>query len=157
LGAGIEVKFNGYVLLAPSVHSSGAHYRWINDLFHLPVVPWPKQLIPASELPKPQRPSAQPANSAPRAGGLDRVRMKCEEISRVDYGNSATEVWKLSTHVGQYVAEKQVSEEAAWELLSHALDGWTYTSYADEKNMIQQLENGFRVGLGQPRDEWVQQ
>ncbi|MGW5475429.1 bifunctional DNA primase/polymerase [Streptomyces sp. NPDC004008] len=156
-GIGIEVKFNGYVLLAPSVHSSGTRYRWINDLFHHPVVPWPKQLVPASALPKPQRLSVPSARTTSRADGLERVRMKCQEINQVDYGNAATDVWRLSTHVGQYVAEKQVSEEAAWELLSHALDGWTYASYADEKNMIQQLENGFRVGLNQPRDEWVQQ
>lgn len=158
LADGIELKLNGYVLLAPSVHSSGAQYRWINDLFHHPVVPWPtKQLMPASALPKPQRPVVQAVNITSHAEGMDRVRMKCQEINQVDYGNAATEVWKLSVQVGQYVAEKQAPEDAAWALLAHALNGWTYDSYADEKNMRQQLENGFRVGLGQPRDEWVQQ
>ncbi|WP_369395048.1 bifunctional DNA primase/polymerase [Streptomyces sp. CG1] len=46
LAVGIELKLNGYVLLAPSVHSSGAQYRWVNDLFNPPVVPWPKQASP---------------------------------------------------------------------------------------------------------------
>ncbi|MEU6316103.1 bifunctional DNA primase/polymerase [Streptomyces sp. NPDC047009] len=156
-GIGIEVKFNGYVLLAPSVNSSGGQYRWINDLFFHPVVPWPRQLTPLSELPKSERPSVPSAHlTVSHTDGLERVRMKCQEITQVDYGNAATDVWRLSLHVGQYVAERQVSEETAWELLSHALDGWTYAKYADEKNMTQQLHNGFQAGLGQPRDEWVQ-
>jgi len=47
LGPGIDLKHNGYILLAPSVHSSGSRYRWYGSgRFVLPTVPWPKALTP---------------------------------------------------------------------------------------------------------------
>ncbi|WP_406507647.1 bifunctional DNA primase/polymerase [Streptomyces sp. NBC_00212] len=47
LGPGLDVKHNGYILLAPSVHSSGRRYRWSGDeLFRTPEVPWPATLTP---------------------------------------------------------------------------------------------------------------
>ncbi|MET8534027.1 bifunctional DNA primase/polymerase [Streptomyces sp. NPDC005065] len=156
LADGIEIKLNGYILLAPSLHASGARYRWVNDLFHHPVVPWPKQLTPASALPKPERSPMQSVSVISHAEGLDRVRMKCQEINQVDYGNAATDVWKLSVHVGQYVAEGQVPKDAAWALLEQALDGWQYGKYGDENALRQSLVNGFRKGLNQPREAWTQ-
>lgn len=47
---GIDFKHNGYILLAPSVHSSGYRYRWFGDgLFRHPTTPWPGQLLPRKE------------------------------------------------------------------------------------------------------------
>lgn len=47
LGPGLDVKLNGYILLSPSVHSSGHRYQWSgNGRFILPTVPWPAALTP---------------------------------------------------------------------------------------------------------------
>lgn len=47
LGPGLDVKANGYILLSPSVHSSGRRYRWSGDgRFIHPETPWPAALTP---------------------------------------------------------------------------------------------------------------
>lgn len=47
LGPGLDVKLNGYILLAPSVHSSGNRYRWYgHGHFAPPAVSWPRALTP---------------------------------------------------------------------------------------------------------------
>ncbi|MFE7947379.1 bifunctional DNA primase/polymerase [Streptomyces sp. NPDC057426] len=50
---GIDFKHNGYILLAPSVHSSGLRYQWYGDRkFYHPEVPWPATLFPPKEQPR---------------------------------------------------------------------------------------------------------
>jgi hypothetical protein len=52
LGPGLDLKHNGYVLLAPSVNTAGSRYRWAGDgLFRLPETPWPAALTPRSGRP----------------------------------------------------------------------------------------------------------
>lgn len=47
LGPGLDVKHNGYILLAPSVHGSGVKYRWSgHGRFLQPEVGWPAVLTP---------------------------------------------------------------------------------------------------------------
>ncbi|MEU8855718.1 bifunctional DNA primase/polymerase [Streptomyces sp. NPDC048556] len=54
---GIDFKHNGYVLLAPSVHSSGNRYQWAGDgTFRKPTAAWPAALLPRKE----RRPSPAP-------------------------------------------------------------------------------------------------
>ncbi|MFJ4863430.1 bifunctional DNA primase/polymerase [Streptomyces sp. NPDC088748] len=50
---GVEFKHNNYIVLAPSLHSSGARYRWYGDgRFYQPAVPWPSGLLPRKERPQ---------------------------------------------------------------------------------------------------------
>ncbi|MFF9084398.1 bifunctional DNA primase/polymerase [Streptomyces rubiginosohelvolus] len=47
LGPGLDVKHNGYILLAPSVHSSGRKYQWSgHSKFLQPEAAWPAVLTP---------------------------------------------------------------------------------------------------------------
>lgn len=47
LGPGLDVKLNGYILLAPSVHSSGRRYQWSgHGQFVAPTARWPHALTP---------------------------------------------------------------------------------------------------------------
>lgn len=47
LGPGLDVKHNGYILLAPSVHGSGGRYQWSgHGRFLSPDVLWPAALTP---------------------------------------------------------------------------------------------------------------
>lgn len=44
---GIEIKHNGYILLAPSLHASGYRYQWPADgRFRHPETAWPQVLLP---------------------------------------------------------------------------------------------------------------
>lgn len=51
---GVEFKHNNYVVLAPSMHKSGARYTWPGtlNLFFKPETPWPSALLPRKERPK---------------------------------------------------------------------------------------------------------
>ncbi|WP_432170943.1 bifunctional DNA primase/polymerase [Streptomyces sp. 1222.5] len=62
LGPGIDFKHNGYILLAPSVHSSGGRYQWAGDgAYVAPAVDWPATLLPRK-----QRRAVPPARATPR-------------------------------------------------------------------------------------------
>lgn len=78
---GIDFKHNGYILLAPSIHKSGARYQWpgTRNVFYKPQTPWPAALLPRKErkAPPAPRPAARPGDlnhpfwnrSARRPGG----------------------------------------------------------------------------------------
>lgn len=63
LGPGIDVKSNGYIVAAPSLHPSGVRYRWSGDgRFDHSLTPWPVHLgaRAAPPLPAVQLGSARP-------------------------------------------------------------------------------------------------
>lgn len=64
---GIDFKHNGYILLAPSVHSSGNRYQWPGDenTFYPPATPWPAALLPRKERPGPPRVMPRPQKYFP--------------------------------------------------------------------------------------------
>lgn len=73
---GIDFKHNGYILLAPSVHSSGYRYKWSGDgRFYQPEAAWPAALLPRKEkrpAPAARRVASHPFGAAPagqRPGG----------------------------------------------------------------------------------------
>ncbi|EPD56384.1 bifunctional DNA primase/polymerase [Streptomyces sp. HGB0020] len=63
-GPGIDFKHNGYILLAPSVHSSGGRYQWSGSGTYLqPTVAWPEALLPRKQ--RRQPPTATPRHRFP--------------------------------------------------------------------------------------------
>lgn len=68
---GVEFKHNNYVVLAPSVHKSGARYQWpgTRNLFCKPETPWPSALLPRKERP---RPIARPRGYTASLSGIRR-------------------------------------------------------------------------------------
>ncbi|MEU9406196.1 bifunctional DNA primase/polymerase [Streptomyces sp. NPDC048281] len=62
LGPGIDVKSNGYIVAAPSLHPSGTRYRWSGDgRFDHPLTPWPGFLAPRAATSRPHQ-STGPAH-----------------------------------------------------------------------------------------------
>jgi hypothetical protein len=55
---GIDFKHNGYILLAPSLHSSGGRYQWAGGPeFFPPATAWPAALLPRKERAPAPRPT----------------------------------------------------------------------------------------------------
>ncbi|MEU6490364.1 bifunctional DNA primase/polymerase [Streptomyces sp. NPDC046984] len=66
LGPGIDFKHNGYILLAPSLHSSGGRYQWAGDgMYIAPTVDWPTALLPRKQRPRTPAPRATPRHRFP--------------------------------------------------------------------------------------------
>lgn len=66
---GIDFKHNGYILLAPSLHSSGGRYQWAGGAtFHPPTAPWPAALLPRKERRPAPLPRAAPRHRFPALG-----------------------------------------------------------------------------------------
>ncbi|MCI3272125.1 bifunctional DNA primase/polymerase [Streptomyces cylindrosporus] len=62
-GPGIDFKHNGYILLAPSGHSSGGRYQWAGDGSYIaPSVAWPEALLPRKQ----RRQLLPPPRATPR-------------------------------------------------------------------------------------------
>ncbi|MFI6105810.1 bifunctional DNA primase/polymerase [Streptomyces sp. NPDC051310] len=92
---GIDFKHNGYILLDPSVHASGARYRWAGDgLFRLPATPWPSALLPRKEKQPLPAPSQAPRHPFPRP----------TQASRREGGGKLWSVEDLVQHVMDSVA-----------------------------------------------------
>ncbi|MGQ5580352.1 bifunctional DNA primase/polymerase [Streptomyces sp. ECR3.8] len=70
LGPGIDFKHNGYILLAPSVHSSGGRYQWAGGGAYItPTVAWPETLLPRKAKRRTPAPKATARHHFPAQGG----------------------------------------------------------------------------------------
>lgn len=85
LGPGIDVKHNGYILLAPSVHKSGYRYQWSGDgLFYHPTITWPSVLMPkpTASVPRGAAPSIPAAGATRFMPALIKVVLEAREGER---------------------------------------------------------------------------
>lgn len=151
---GFEFKHNNYILLSPSVHPSGYRYQWAGDgKFYAPVVPWPRDLIPRRKPSTLSNPAPTGSRPIPVTGNrdLDRVREICEAVRLLPEGDATNSCYQYASWVGQYVGEHKVDQVTAWALLESAVEDWSYDSPKGERGVTEALRNGFRWGIGNPR------
>ncbi|MEU2625746.1 bifunctional DNA primase/polymerase [Kitasatospora sp. NPDC007106] len=84
LGPGIDVKANGYIVVAPSVHPDTAgRYRWSGDgkFTHRPA-PWPAVLLPRQQAPVVPRQPVRPGGERDTLAGLVHFVLEAQEGER---------------------------------------------------------------------------
>lgn len=126
LGPGIDVKHNGYILLAPSVHKSGNRYQWSGDgMFYRPTVTWPSVLMPRASQPPVSRPA--PVTSMPAPGAtrfmpaLIKVVLEAKEgerNSRLYWAACRAYEHSFSGHIPEATAEGCLIDAALYIGLS---------------------------------------
>lgn len=84
LGPGLDIKADGGQIVAPpSLHPSGRRYRWLGDVWQVPLTPWPDALLPVE--PEAPRPVLTVERSAPcgrRLAGLVQLVMDAQPGER---------------------------------------------------------------------------
>ncbi|MEU9285993.1 bifunctional DNA primase/polymerase [Streptomyces sp. NPDC048275] len=110
LGPGIDVKHNGYILLAPSVHKSGYRYQWSGDgLFYHPTITWPSVLMPQA----PQRPAHQPAPSVPSAGATRFMPALLKVVLEAREGERNSRLYWAACRAYEHAAAGEIPEATA--------------------------------------------
>lgn len=87
-GPGLDIKVNGYIIVAPSVHPSGVIYRWeegkaLGDIKPAPVPDWLEAAIRRTQSapPVPVQPSSRPP--ADSTGRLTDTEVALEALKRI--------------------------------------------------------------------------
>ncbi|MFE3311124.1 bifunctional DNA primase/polymerase [Embleya sp. NPDC059213] len=138
LGMGIDVKANGYIVVAPSVHANGVRYRWSGhgETFRRPLAPWPRVLLPAPSPPAPRPvPTATGDRRTAVVGGLLRVVLEARPGER-----NERLFWAASRASGHCRAGLLDSRSAASALLDAAL-----SIGLDEREARSTITSGFRT------------
>lgn len=130
-GPGIDFKHNGYILLAPSVHSSGGRYQWAGAGTYIkPTVAWPEALLPRKQrrqLP-PQRatprhrfPGQEPRKMRPGGGRMWTVADLVQHVMDAHEGNRNNAFFFASCRAHELAEQNLIDlAEAEQGLLSAA-------------------------------------
>ncbi|MGY4917483.1 bifunctional DNA primase/polymerase [Streptomyces sp. 900116325] len=126
---GIDFKHNGYILLAPSVHSSGYRYQWAGSgAFRKPDVAWPSTLLPRKErrpVPAP-RPAARhpfppaPTKGRPGGGKMWSVEDLVQHVMEGREGNRNSTFFFAACRAHELAGQNLISLSEAESALLHA-------------------------------------
>lgn len=150
LGTGIDVRGDGgYVITPPSVHRSGATYRWGPVRSLAPAPGWLVEMLAVRERPRPPAPDPSRVRRDPGvsawaaaavAGELDRVA-KAEEGQRNHVLNRAAFV------LGQIVGGRHLDGDSVSVLLEQA----GVAAGLGSRETAATVESGMRAGRRTPR------
>lgn len=139
----------GYCVVPPSVHVSGARYRWergiVPEVSALPpLTPWLRELI------QPPRPAA--AITLPRPGdqryGLAALRSECESVATTPQGCRNHQLNASAFAIGQLVGAGLLDAETALA----ALIGAGINAGLPERECRTTSASGLKAGMTHPRE-----
>jgi hypothetical protein len=146
---GVDVRGrNAYVLAPPSLHPSGARYRWIIRGELSPAPAWLVELI-APE--KPQRsPRAIPDGSRGTAYGQGALRRELERLGMAQKGTRNHHLYVASRHLGELVGAGVLDEAEVTQRL-HETGERLFGPDAEPHEVERTVASGLTAGMAQPR------
>ena len=156
LGPKIDVRADGgYAVAPPSIHPSGAVYRWLNDLPPAPVPDWLIVLAcvkppPLIVTPRP-RPTSAPT-SASLAYGHAALEREIEALVRASSGTRNHALNRASFVLHQLVAGGELHAEEVMRALHYAAERNGLLAEDGLRRVQATIESGATDGLHSPRD-----
>jgi hypothetical protein len=155
LGLGVDIKSNGYVVVAPSEHPDGGLYAWAHSPFETPIAELPVEWALAMIK---NEPSGKPAGKSPekdRAPGKDRtttaygqaaIKRELQAVQNAPEGQRNDTLYKGSVALGQLHAGGEIAEDVRETLVQAAM-----TAGLPEAEARRTVESGWATGMTEPR------
>jgi putative DNA primase/helicase len=150
LGTGLDIKHDGYILVAPSIHpDTGQLYRWVRSPLDQRPAPLPEAWL--ARMVKPTAPvlaaTSPPSRTSMGSGsyGLAAVAAELEEVRTAPEGERNNQLNRSALALGSLYAGGEctdVREEIVAAAMSAGLP---------EAEARKTLESGWRAGLKKPR------
>ena len=144
----------GYVVVAPSVHPSGAQYRWLDDRkpSKLPPTAAPQWLLDLMAAPKPTAPSAPLApvdtSTIPDTYGRKALDDECANVAAAPKGRRNDTLNISAFRIGQLVGAGMLPDGLSRQALMHAAHACGIAS--DEAAGT--IASGMSAGIERPRE-----
>jgi putative DNA primase/helicase len=158
-GPGIDVKGDGgAVVAAPSVHTSGQRYEWLEDWTRTPDA-LPEQMIELlnrAEERAPRvnraraRPPVTPSPSHPYP--VAALRSETRTLTETSKGARHRGLYDASRRLGQLVAAGALAEDDVTEPLLESCEANGALTEDGEEECLRTIRDGIRAGAAQPRD-----
>jgi len=151
LGPGVDVKSNGYVVVAPSEHPDGGLYAWAHSPFETPIaelpVEWALALIKNEPNGKPTGKSAEKGRAATTtAYGRAAIERERKAVEQASQGARNEILNKAAYALGQLHAGREIAEDVRETLVQAAI-----TAGLPEAEARSTVESGWTAGMAEPR------
>ncbi len=146
--AGLDVRGNGFIIIPPSVHPSGAVYRWVDGHDHLAPTRAPGFLL-ASSTPPPPRDRVMPREWAERDTryAVAAVRAATRNVAGAREGTRNATLNTAAYSLGQLVAGGELTHHTAVD----ALTASAAQAGLPAREAARTIQSGLRAGVRRPR------
>jgi hypothetical protein len=148
LGAGVDLKYHGYILVEPSIHPSGNNYRWLRSPLDRPPAALPDSWLARMRKPAAPRVASRPSvvrtTEATKYGRVAAER-EIERVRTAPEGERNRTLNTSACKLGSLCAGGELGD-CREELVAAAM-----SAGLPEYEARTTTESGWRAGLSKPR------